>query len=301
MAITRIHPHIPGGTGTAGMVGKNRITVQYRIVAGQFDDPVTLANDPLFPVAPFAPHPSLASLTARSFNFTRISASNVQSEWTVQIEYSDEPISAADKEKQEQSDPTLRGLKLEVYSAAYGKLVTKDRNGQLMLTSAGEPYPAYEIDDDRWVISGERNYAAGSIPSWAWEYQHKLNAASITVKGRVLDAETCKMSSIRISPIQLENATLFETLRFEIQYRRGGWKAERLDAGFYYVNSDGEYDDIVIKGKRPTTEQLLDGNGNLLIDNLGHDPPIVAGDETYNEFDVYETADYSVIDFTEAS
>jgi hypothetical protein len=205
---------------------------------------------------------------------------------------------AVDQEKldrQQFPNPLDRRARVTVRSVRYGELKITDKNGEVKRTSAGEIYPAKEVDANRWTIHVRKNYTV--IPDFIWTYQNKLNDSTITVKGRTLEPETVKFGDVVVPELVKENGVEHYPVEFELDYRRDGWKDKRVDAGFYYLDGttlkrikDGEEEPVVV-------EEWLDGTGGKLRDIISNPQP---GDETINEFDDYETADFSILPLNES-
>ena len=223
-----------------------------------------------------------------------------QSIWHVTLDFSSLQISQEEQEREDTPNPLDRRARVTVRSVRYGELKITDRDGNVKRTSAGEIYEPKEVDAARWVINVRKNYL--EIPEFVWSYQNKLNADSINVKGRVLEAECVKFSEVVVPELMIENGQEFYPIEFELDYREPmsgnpSWRDHRVDAGFYFLNSSGKLARIMVLTEDGDEEpavvaQWLDGSGGKLRDIIDNPQP---GDETINEFDDYETADFSVL------
>jgi hypothetical protein len=209
-----------------------------------------------------------------------------RSVWIATYTYRTQQVDQAEMEAKElHPNPLDRRARVSVRSVRYSKLINKDINGKAFITSAGESYPAQEIDDERWTITVRKNYV--NIPDFVWTYQKKINSSAITVKGRSLDAETVKFGEVSVPDLQIENGHEFYPIEFTLDYKRDGWGLSLLDAGFLYKDGT-DLKEITVKDADgntvPTTVAiLLDGSGGVLHETLGH--PVTASDTVfYNDY-----------------
>lgn len=276
------------GADNAEIVRTFRVTTD-----SKFDVPLLL--QPSMPVAYGQIHPLAPAFTCLGESWENEHNGPNRSIWVATYTYRTQVGSQAEFEAKElHPNPLDRRARITVSSVRYSKLTDKDINGKAFITSAGESYPAQEADDERWTINVRKNYI--TIPSFVFEFQKKLNNASITVKGRVLDAETVKFGEVRVGELMIENGHEFYPVEFTLDYKRDGWQLSLLDAGF--LKKDGtDLKEITVKDADgndvPTTVAiLLDGAGAPLNETLGR--PVNSTDTVfYNDYTIYETADFS--------
>lgn len=225
-----------------------------------------------------------------------------QSVWNVSLEFSSVSIDQEEREREENPNPLDRRARITVRSVRYSELTIRDRDGNIKRTSAGEIYEPKEKDATRWTVHVRKNYSA--IPDFVWTYQNKLNAAPVNIKGRTIEKETLKFSEVTVPELQVENNVEFYAVEFELDYREPGeegfpWRDRRVDAGFYYLDGT-DLKPILDDQDDPepiTVEEWLDGSGGRLRDTISNPQP---GDETINEFEDYQTADFSMLPLNES-
>ena len=238
-----------------------------------------------------------SGLLCRSVSYEMQHKAPGRSIWKVTYLFQSNQVDQEKIERASKPNPLDRRAHITVRGIRYGELTNVDRNGDVMLTSAGETYPPIEGDAERWLIHVRKNYS--EVPDWAWDYQRKINLDSVIVKGRELEALSLKFGDIIIPELQIENGHEFFPIEFDLEYNRKLWLLDRLDAGFYYIDSNGDYTAIPDEttGAEVRTEVLLDSAGGILKTTLGHTP--VAGEEKYNRFFLYDTADFSILPLNE--
>lgn len=294
MAVTQIDEIADGKGGQSSGPSDSSITRSFRVwTNNKFDTPGTI--QPSMPINYGDFLAGFPGFQARKVSYSLEQTGPFLSVWTATYTFETRSIDKEKIERETNSNPLDRRAHITVRSVRYGKLTNVDKNGEIMLTSAGEPYPEIEKDASRWTIQVRKNYL--NIPDWAWDYQDKINESAVIVKGRQLEAETVKFGEITIPELKIENGVEHFPLEFTLDYRRETWVLSRLDAGFYYLNDDDDYIRITDgNGDKVVIEELLDGSGGLLRDTVATIEP---GDESYNEFDFYETADFSVLPLNE--
>lgn len=294
MTVTQIDEIADGKGGQSSGPSDSTITRSFRVwTNSKYDTPGTI--QPSMPINYGDFLAGFPGFQARKVNYTLEQTGPGLSVWTATYSFETRSIDKEKIERETNSNPLDRRAHITVRSSRYGKLTNVDKNGEIMLTSAGEPYPEIEKDASRWTIQVRKNYL--TIPDWAWDYQDKINEESVIVKGRQLAAETVKFGEITIPELKIENGVEHFPIEFTLDYRRETWALSRLDAGFYYIDDSDNYVRIVDgNGDKVVIEELLDGSGGLLRDTV---ETIEPGDESYNEFDFYETADFSVLPLNE--
>lgn len=275
----------------------------YRVTTNdKHDEPLGLTSS--MPVGYGSPHPIYPAYQCLEESWSNEQNGPNLSIWIATFTFKTNTIDQEEQERKDIPDPLDRRARVTVRSVRYGKLIDKDLNGQAFITSAGEPYPAQEIDDERWTITVRKNYT--SIPDFIWTYQKKLNASPITVKGQSLEAKTVKFGEVSVPELQIENGVEHYPIEFTLDYKRDGWQLSLLDAGFQFKNADESnkltecwvYDTDGTTQIPATVAVLLNGSGNMLHLALGR---AVNSSDTvyYNDYDIYETADFSVLPLNE--
>lgn len=266
----------------------------------KFDVPLNL--QPSMPVAFGQYHPIFTGYRILGESWENTETGPSRSIWIATYSYRTQQVDQAEFEAKElHPNPLDRRARVTVRSVRYSKLVNKSIQGNAFVTSAGESYPAQEVDDERWTITVRKNYV--NIPDFVWTYQKKINISAITVKGRLLEAETVKFGEVVVPDLQIENGHEFYPIEFTLDYKRDTWALSLLDAGF--LKKDGtDLKDITVKDADgndvPTTVALpLDGAGGALHETLMR--PVQASDTFfYNDYDIYERADFSILPLNES-
>ena len=179
--------------------------------------------------------------------------------WTITAEYS--------SEREMNEDPTQDAMQIRVYTEQFQKPAIFNKDGELIVNSAGDPYdPPPMMDDSRRVISLVRNVA--SCPSWVLEYEDAVNSDTFTARGVTYAIGTGKVQSVSLSDSQKRNGIEFYTLEVLIHLQKNGWLLKNLDAGFRELNYSSELINILNQGdgERVSAPVPLDGNGRSLSD-----------------------------------
>lgn len=179
--------------------------------------------------------------------------------WTVTAEYS--------SERELSENPTEDAMQIRVYTEQFQKPAVFNKDDELIVNSAGDPYdPPPMMDDSRRVISLVRNVSAH--PSWVLDYQDAVNSDTFTVRGITYAIGTGKVQSVSISDAQKRNGHDFYTLEVLIHLQKNGWILKNLDAGFREIAYGGGRKNILNSddNERVTAPVPLDGNGQPLDD-----------------------------------
>lgn len=201
--------------------------------------------------------------------------------WTVTAEYS--------SEREMNEDPTQDAMQIRVYTEQFQKPAVFNKNNELIVNSAGDPYdPPPMMDDSRRVISLVRNVP--NCPSWVLDYQDVVNSDTFTVRGVTYAAGTGKVQSVSLSDTQKRNGIDFYTLEVLIHLQKNGWLLKNLDAGFRELGYGGELINILNSGdnERVSAPVPLDGSGHALA-NPSPTNNVLRSDV------VYDTAPFSVL------
>lgn len=201
--------------------------------------------------------------------------------WSVTAEYS----SAFEMNE----DPTQDAMQIRVYTEQFQKPAVFNKDGELIVNSAGDPYdPPPMIDDSRRVISLVRNVP--NCPSWILDYQDAVNSDTFTVRGVTYAIGTGKVQSISLSDAQKRNGIEFYTLEVLIHLQKNGWILKTLDAGFRELDYDGDLVNILNTGdgERVSAPVPLNGSGAALA-NPSPTNNVLRSDV------VYDTQPFSVL------
>jgi hypothetical protein len=194
--------------------------------------------------------------------------------WSITAEYS--------SEREMNEDPTQDPIQIRVYTEQFQKPAVFNKDNELIVNSAGDPYdPPPMMDDSRRVLSLSRNVP--SCPSWVLDYQDAVSSDAFTALGVTYAAGTGKVQSVSLSVAQKRNNIDFYTLEILIHLQRGGWILKTLDAGFRELDYGGELINIVNPGdeERVSAPVPLNGSGVALA-NPSPTNNVLRSDVIYN-------------------
>jgi hypothetical protein len=194
--------------------------------------------------------------------------------WSITAEYS--------SEREMNEDPTQDPIQIRVYTEQFQKPAVFNKDNQLIVNSAGDPYdPPPMMDDSRRVLSLSRNVPY--CPSWVLDYQDAVNSDTFTALGVTYAIGTGKVQSVSLSNAQKRNNIDFHTLEILIHLQRDGWILKTLDAGFRELNYSGELINILNAGdgERVSAPVPLNGSGAALA-NPSPTNNVLRSDVVYN-------------------
>lgn len=222
MTVTSIKEISDGKAGTDQGVSNAEIVRAFRVTTdNKFDTPHEIA--PALPIGygtTLAVNPNFIALAV---DYDMVEQGPFFSVWIVSFRFRTVAIDSEILERQLNPNPLNRRARIVIRSVRYEKLTDLDRDGFVKRNSAGDAFEPKEKDAMRWVINVRKNYA--SIPDFVWTYQNSLNAAPVTIRGRLLAAETLKFGEVIAPELRVENGTEFFPVEFTLDYRSEGWKA----------------------------------------------------------------------------
>lgn len=187
---------------------------------------------------------------------------------------------------QNPQDPTQAIPKVNWDPAQFQRLAEKDRNGKDITTSAGVPFnPAVQKDDTRPVLQIVRNEQTYD-ESLAGQYRDKVNDKDFWGYG----PNQVKCAHISGSREWNQDIGYYWVVTYQFHMNKDGWTSHLLDAGTMQLDTPGT-SLIPCKTKQglPVPEAVpLDGNGRQLA---------VGGTPVYLDYDIYEEADFSALNF----
>lgn len=201
--------------------------------------------------------------------------------WTITAEYS--------SEREMNQDPTQDAIQIRVYTEQFQKPAIFNKDNELIVNSAGDPYdPPPMMDDSRRVLSLSRNVT--SCPAWVLDYQDAVNSDTFTALGVTYAIGTGKVQSVSLSVAQKRNNIDFYTLEILIHLQRDGWILKTLDAGFRELDYSGDLINILNPGdgERVSAPVPLNGSGAALA-NPSPTNNVLRSDV------VYDTQPFSVL------
>lgn len=238
-------------------------------------------------------HGSVAFATARGMSINE--NGEFGRRYTITVTYDSKPISSEEKDKFETPNPLNRAPVRWVESAEYEHFTDKDRDGNIIRTSAGTAYPdPAVIPKADWILRVRQNFS--QWPSWIFNYNNQLNDSQLTIKPsrlantQTIAAEKALFKFGGISEPMEENGVLYVQAEYSLHVRAGsdGWKDVRVDEDIYYLDG-GDKKRISLDGQDAVTPQLLDGNGGVLANPE-------SATAVFNENDVIPAIDMSELD-----
>jgi len=199
--------------------------------------------------------------------------------WTVTANYSDERVI--------DDNPTDDAAEINWGSEQFQKVAVVDRDGNLIVNSAGDLFdPPAMIDDSRRVVTVSKNLA--TVPSWILDYQDAINSDTFTIDGISIGVGKAKMQAVTVGPKQRRNATVFRTVNFTIHLQRDGWALDILDAGYNRKDplDATKRQPITINGLLPSAPYPLNCSGAP----LENPSPVNC---VFRSFNVYKTRAFS--------
>jgi len=249
----------PSARTATNDMGKRSYTRAWTVVtSSRTDDAYTAGSASGLPVIGNT-HPSDANAFCTQLAVTQKSGWRV---WTVTATYS--------TERELNTNPTSDPAVINWNSEQFQRPAVFDRNGNLIVNSAGDPFdPPLMMDDSRRVVMVQKNLAV--VPSWILDYQDAVNSDVFTIDGISVAIGRAKMQAVTVGPVERRSSTVFRTVNFTIHLQRDGWALEPLDAGFReFVTTDSvpepELKNILNRGdQQPVAAPVpLDGEGKAL-------------------------------------
>lgn len=199
-------------------------------------------------------------------------------EWIVTVNYG--PYDAG----QFGADPSLWPIKVSFGGERTEKVISKDKAGNPITNSAGDPFdPPITIDDSRSTMTVTRNELVSNFDLETAElYRDKINNAA----WNGFELNTVKCGIITTSEPQYDsNAQVYYyTVTYPFTIDRKGWIKEILDSGCNELDAYDVPKPIMNQGQQVSDPVPLDGTGHRLA--VGADPSFIL-------IEAYETVDFS--------
>jgi hypothetical protein len=216
--------------------------------------------------------------------------------WNVTCTFTSRPTGGDSDKEENNGNPLDMRPKMSTYTSKDRKAILSDLDGQVIASSAGEPYdPVQEIDNTRVYFRIVRNVLESNA-EWNTRWKDKVNSdAWGGFPAGSLKVETPGTVSV----LYMGDGTPYyeETWEFAIAefdeenqvYK--DWKIRLYDYGMYQI-VDGERFNLVDQdGEWLTSAAFLDGAGVVL--GIG-DPPV-----ELPAFRVYESRSFAVLNLPE--
>ena len=231
--------------------------------------------------------------------------------WHFTAEYDSDPLTV-DQRDREIPNPLDRRARISWKSVTYQQSIHKDKKGNAILNSAGDPHdPQPERLARYWVATVKKNVTG--IPTWVLDYDNVTNQATFTIQGRTVLPRCALLLPGGISDELEENGVKYHEIEFGLEFRKAptlkasqvfdretkkaktaqGHDLVLLDQGLRHIITQGNILDIgkVVnatddKGDAATSPVPLDGIGGKLSKP---EPDTVF----YFAYEVYDTADFT--------
>lgn len=177
-------------------------------------------------VLPGAPHPDRADATARDFDTVRRMTHTPHCAWDHTITYSTE---GTVPESSSSTDPEDRRVLRSTGTTTQQRFIIKDRNGVLIVDTAGSPYDGgIPVTDYLGTIQWTRCEAhSSSSMSQAAQYSGKLNSTTFM---------TCAAETLMLHVTgqeKYEGTYHFWEFTYTMTYDKDGWQPKPVNAGLY--------------------------------------------------------------------
>lgn len=177
--------------------------------------------------------------------------------WVVDASYS--------SEREMNEDPTAEPAIITWNSEQFQAPAVKDRNGDSICNSAGDPFdPPLQGDDSRRVVTVTKNVP--NVPPWILAYQDAVNSDAFSLEGVTIAVGKAKMQAVAVGERQFRNDVSFRVVSFTLHLQKNGWNLKPLDAGFRKLV--GAVREVIIgDDDEPVPAPVpLDGSGDVLTD-----------------------------------
>jgi len=292
VSVKEIHDGRDGDDEVSKRKGIRRYTRVFRVTTDSNSDDANMVLAAAGLPGPGAVYPTdmgawLRRRRARNESFSK-RVWIVTLAYSSEYELSDNPL----------DDPARISWGTETYQAP----AVKDRDGEALLNSAGDPFDPPAMQDKSRVVAHVRKNVS-TIPAWFFGYKDTVNSSAFTLDGVAFGEGVAKIRSLELSEPQERNDIAYRTLSICIEFfnsneycesAEDAWALCVLDSGMRRRHPDsGELVDCINNGdgQSVSSPALLDGSGEQIED------PSPA-DAVYLPFHVYYKADFNALPLT---
>lgn len=280
MTVIKANETWKGRLGTSDAGGERNYSRVYLIITNSvFDTVVEAAVTPVLPaLGDLFPSDS----TAYCQKLKGVQEPFSPKVWTFTASFSNK--------RQLNVNPLLVPTEFVWGSEQFQRAYSKDRFGEAILNSAGDPYdPPVIGDDSRVSVTMSRNVA--SIPPWFLEVGDKLNSSSYQIDGLNLNKERAKIQRVHAGRQESSvDGILFRRISVTMHVQDKSWQKSILDAGFRELDGTGQKMMLGKDGHDVTSPTPLDGSGA----QLASPSPATA---VHLDFDIYDVFDFNQLPF----
>lgn len=183
-----------------------------------------------------------------------------------------------------QSGSTQDPIQIEWSTVEYQVPAAKDKDGNAVVNSAGDPFdpPAF-LDESRWQITVRTSVS--SVPSYVLNYRNRVNNAATTLDGQTFATRTLLVKRISIGPEYVRNSGTARDITIVFEHNENTWDVSQLDRGYRQLDPGDVTKRVIITNDDktlPTAPVLLDGAGAVL-DNPSNSTAVYISDRCYKE------------------
>ena len=164
-------------------------------------------------------------------------------------------------------DPTARPAIITRRGEEFDKLRTKDRFGNLIGTTAGEPFNNITVKATRMIYSVRKNVAVD--PDWMYSLAGWVNSDFLTLGTRPWPPRTLQLRNVTIGEYTRENNIDFYPLQFELHGEFDSYNRYLLNRGRlerYGVNTSNIEVDNPAQWVETKLRPITDEEGELVSD-----------------------------------
>lgn len=197
--------------------------------------------------------------------------------WTVTANYT--------TEREITANPLSEPAVITWGSEQFQKPAIVDKNGYLIVNSAGDPFdPPAMMDDARVSVTVTKNVNA--VPSWILSYHNTVNSDAFTIDSVSVGIGKAKIQAVSCGEWQSRGGYSFRVVSFTMTFRYEGWRLQPLDAGMRKISGS-------------TRVSIPNADAPVPLDGTGQ--PIAQPtylNAVYGTFTVYRTAAFASLPLT---
>lgn len=180
--------------------------------------------------------------------------------WDITGSYQERP----DRERDEAQNPLEEPTTLSWSSEARAIALSKDKDGNAIVNSAGQPFDPPLTGDTHTLVATIKYNSAEFNPVLGVDFQDAVNEAATVVGNVNAGARMAKVLEIGAEERFFEDIIYWEAT-IKVGLRRETWDRVVMDMGVYSLDDDGKIVRAITEDGEEATEPLkLDGSGKIL-------------------------------------